>query len=41
VYAGVDLQVVEQIPIIAPPEVERRDYLATKRDKLGHRLPGP
>ena len=41
VYAGVDLQVVEQIPIIAPPEVERRDYLATKRDKMGHRLPGP
>lgn len=41
VYAGVDLRVVEQIPIIAPPEVERRDYLATKRDKMGHRLPGP
>ncbi|MFM7159724.1 MAG: GTP cyclohydrolase II [Planctomycetaceae bacterium] len=41
VYAGVDLRVVEQIPIIAPPELERRDNLATKRDKMGHRLPGP
>ncbi len=35
----VDLKVVDQIPIIAPPEVHRERYLATKRDKLGHRLP--
>jgi len=40
VYSGVDLRVVEQIPIIAPPESERQGYLATKRDKLGHLLPG-
>lgn len=40
VYAGVELKVVEQIPIIAPPEKHREQYLATKRDKLGHLLPG-
>lgn len=39
VYSGVDLQVVEQIPIVAPPEKHRESYLATKRDKLGHLLP--
>jgi 3,4-dihydroxy 2-butanone 4-phosphate synthase / GTP cyclohydrolase II len=39
VYSGVDLKVVEQIPIIAPPEKHREQYLATKRDKLGHLLP--
>jgi 3,4-dihydroxy 2-butanone 4-phosphate synthase/GTP cyclohydrolase II len=35
----VDLRIVDQVPIIAPPEVHRARYLATKRDKLGHRLP--
>lgn len=35
----VDLKVVEQVPIIAPPCPERESYLATKRDKMGHRLP--
>lgn len=39
VYNGVDLKVVEQIPIIAPHEKHRENYLATKRDKLGHLLP--
>jgi 3,4-dihydroxy 2-butanone 4-phosphate synthase/GTP cyclohydrolase II len=39
VYDGYDLQVVEQVPIIAPEEADRRRYLAAKRDKLGHRLP--
>lgn len=34
-----DLRVVEQVPIIAPPHEHRRRYLATKRDKLGHKLP--
>lgn len=37
--AGMDLRVVEQIQIIAPPEAYRSGYLATKRDKMGHRLP--
>jgi 3,4-dihydroxy 2-butanone 4-phosphate synthase/GTP cyclohydrolase II len=39
VYSGVELKVVEQIPIIAGPEKHREQYLATKRDKLGHKLP--
>ncbi len=39
VYSGVELKVVEQIPIIAQPEKHREHYLATKRDKLGHLLP--
>ena len=40
VYSGVNLQVVEQVPIIAPPKAEREQYMATKRDKMGHVLPG-
>jgi 3,4-dihydroxy 2-butanone 4-phosphate synthase/GTP cyclohydrolase II len=36
---GMDLKLVEQVPIIAPPEKQRAGYLATKRDKLGHLLP--
>jgi 3,4-dihydroxy 2-butanone 4-phosphate synthase/GTP cyclohydrolase II len=36
---GMDLRIVEQISIIAPPNENRRRYLATKRDKLGHLLP--
>ncbi|MES2794245.1 MAG: GTP cyclohydrolase II [Planctomycetota bacterium] len=39
VYTGVDLEVVEQIPIIAPHEKQRERYMATKRDKMGHILP--
>jgi 3,4-dihydroxy 2-butanone 4-phosphate synthase/GTP cyclohydrolase II len=39
VYDGYDLHVVEQVPIIAPDELDRRRYLATKRDKMGHVLP--
>lgn len=39
VYHGLDLQIVEQVSIIAPPEKHREKYLATKRDKLGHLLP--
>ncbi len=39
VIHGHGLQVVDQVPIIAPEEAERRHYLAAKRDKLGHRLP--
>jgi 3,4-dihydroxy 2-butanone 4-phosphate synthase/GTP cyclohydrolase II len=39
--AGIDgfgLEVVEQIPIEVTPKPENERYLATKRDKLGHRL---
>jgi 3,4-dihydroxy 2-butanone 4-phosphate synthase/GTP cyclohydrolase II len=39
VYTGVDLKIVEQVPIVAPPHRHRERYLATKRDKLGHLLP--
>jgi 3,4-dihydroxy 2-butanone 4-phosphate synthase / GTP cyclohydrolase II len=40
VIHGHGLQVVSQVPIIAPDEAARRRYLAAKRDKLGHLLPG-
>lgn len=39
-FPGFDLTVVERVPIIAPPEKPREFYLATKRDKMGHELPG-
>ncbi len=39
VVHGVDLEIVEQVPIIAPPLQNRAKYLATKRDKMGHLLP--
>lgn len=39
VYHGHGLEVVEQVPIIAPDEVDRRRYLDAKRDKMGHILP--
>jgi 3,4-dihydroxy 2-butanone 4-phosphate synthase/GTP cyclohydrolase II len=35
---GFGLTVVEQVPIEVPPHPENARYLATKRDKLGHRL---
>jgi 3,4-dihydroxy 2-butanone 4-phosphate synthase/GTP cyclohydrolase II len=35
---GFGLKVVEQVPIELPPNAENARYLATKRDKLGHRL---
>ena len=40
VIQGHGLEVVGQVPIIAPEEADRTRYLAAKRDKLGHRLPG-
>jgi 3,4-dihydroxy 2-butanone 4-phosphate synthase/GTP cyclohydrolase II len=35
---GFGLTVVEQVPIEVQPQAENARYLATKRDKLGHRL---
>jgi 3,4-dihydroxy 2-butanone 4-phosphate synthase/GTP cyclohydrolase II len=37
---AMDLRVVEQIPIVAPPEKHRARYMQTKREKMGHLLPG-
>jgi len=37
---GFDLEVVDQIPILPPPNPHNVQYLATKRDKLGHKMPG-
>ena len=39
IYGGFDLEVVDQIPIVPPMNEHNADYLATKRDKLGHQLP--
>jgi GTP cyclohydrolase II len=39
IYDGYDLEVVDQVPIVGPIHEHNRRYLATKRDKLGHRLP--
>jgi 3,4-dihydroxy 2-butanone 4-phosphate synthase/GTP cyclohydrolase II len=39
IYDGFDLQVVDQVPIIAPTNPHNARYLSTKRDKLGHKLP--
>jgi 3,4-dihydroxy 2-butanone 4-phosphate synthase/GTP cyclohydrolase II len=39
IYGGFDLQVVDQVPIVPPIHERNAGYLATKRDKLGHKLP--
>ena len=33
------LEVVEQVPIVPPANEHNADYLATKRDRMGHVLP--
>ena len=33
---GYGLEIVERVPIVADPTTESRDYLAVKRDKMGH-----
>jgi 3,4-dihydroxy 2-butanone 4-phosphate synthase/GTP cyclohydrolase II len=40
VLGGFDLEVVDQIPIVPPINEHNASYMATKRDKMGHRLPG-
>ncbi|HIF34717.1 MAG TPA: GTP cyclohydrolase II [Planctomycetes bacterium] len=37
---GFGLTVVDQVPIISLPNEHNRRYLDTKREKMGHRLPG-
>jgi 3,4-dihydroxy 2-butanone 4-phosphate synthase/GTP cyclohydrolase II len=39
VYGGFDLEVVDQVPIVPPINEHNAEYLATKRDKMGHQLP--
>jgi 3,4-dihydroxy 2-butanone 4-phosphate synthase/GTP cyclohydrolase II len=39
IYGGFDLQVVDQVPIVGPITEHNAAYLATKREKMGHKLP--
>ena len=39
IYGGFDLEVVDQVPIVPPITEHNAAYLATKREKMGHRLP--
>ncbi len=39
IYGGFDLEVVDQVPIVGPINEHNAKYIATKRDKMGHRLP--
>jgi 3,4-dihydroxy 2-butanone 4-phosphate synthase/GTP cyclohydrolase II len=39
IYGGFDLDVVDQVPIVAPTNEFNERYLDTKRDKMGHHLP--
>lgn len=39
IYGGFDLEVVDQVPILPPINEHNARYLATKRDKMGHKLP--
>jgi 3,4-dihydroxy 2-butanone 4-phosphate synthase/GTP cyclohydrolase II len=40
IYGGFDLEVIDQVPILPPVNEHNERYLATKREKLGHRFPG-
>ena len=39
IYGGFELEVIDQIPIMPPINEHNQQYLATKRDKMGHKLP--
>jgi len=39
IYHGFQLEIIDQVPIIGPNRPEVMNYLATKRDKMGHALP--
>ena len=39
VYSGIGIEVVDQVPLVAPHEPLRETYMSTKRDKMGHSLP--
>jgi len=40
IYGGFNLEVVDQVRIVSTPNEHNAQYLATKRDKMGHVLPG-
>jgi 3,4-dihydroxy 2-butanone 4-phosphate synthase/GTP cyclohydrolase II len=39
IYGGFNLEIVDQVPLVSPANPHNAAYLATKRDKLGHKLP--
>ena len=39
IYGGFELEVVDQVAIVAPVHEHNARYLDTKRDKMGHHLP--
>ena len=39
IYYGYDLEVIDQLPIIAPANPNRNHYIRTKREKMGHIIP--
>lgn len=39
VFSGFDLTVIDQVGLISPSNEHNVQYLATKRDKMGHKLP--
>lgn len=39
IYGGFELEVVEEVPITPPMNEHNAEYLRTKREKMGHRLP--
>ena len=39
IYGGFDLEVLDQVPIVGPIHEHNARYIATKRDKMGHKLP--
>ena len=41
IYGGFYLEVVDQVPIVPPANEFNERYLATKREKMGHRFPPP
>ncbi len=36
---GFDLEVVDQVPVLPPLNEHNEKYMATKRDKMGHKIP--
>ena len=40
IYGGFELKVVDQVPILPPIHEHNQRYLSTKREKMGHQLPG-